>query len=630
MIPICTRFSCACSTSSARVQCVSGSTCRALKKNFRALHPGPGELARHIGNSIESYHDLVYCIDSRMNEIPPESSLPLVYVRDSRRLYFQKFFFYEQTVMAELGRLIKRRGTVKADPAHVRRMIKSVLEEKPLFFGGSPAVLNPSQVMALCLSVTSGFTVISGGPGTGKTSIVLNILRLFSRAGIDPGRMMVAAPTGRAAQRLTESVRRGLAGLANRDEADSALERIEAVTVHRLLKYSPSRNAFLFNRNNRLKADLLIIDEVSMIDIVLLGKLLGAVDDNTTLILLGDKNQLPSVEAGAVLADLMPGERVVRYSSGALAMLSDASPSSDISSFEKAGEEEIAIADHFVILGRSYRSEKSILDAAERINRQDASALDRIPLHEGQGPLPAQGIHRIDPGAEGRGRRARFYAVLEKWAAMNFGTRGADDSYASLVRRAESFTPDDFASEEFGTVMRAMFRYIEGSRILSPVRRGDFGAAEINTHMTAIMAAMNGREAAADGPSSGLPVIVGKNDYGRELFNGDVGLVLRAGDGCYYAFFTAGAGLRYFPLQLIPAHEPAWAITVHKSQGSEYDRVLIAVDERAERLLTREIIYTAVTRARSLALIFGDRPSLAKAFASNASRDSGIDLAAIV
>jgi len=598
-----------------------------LENSLSRFAPGAADLAERIVRDISSFDGLVQTVPAGSNEARAEEFLPLVYVIDSGRVYFQKYYLYERKVAGELERLMKRGNVQKAGADNIRRMMKSVLEENPLCFRGSPAVLNPAQIMALCLSLTGGFTVISGGPGTGKTSIVLNILRLFSRAGVEHSRMMVAAPTGRAAQRLTESVRAGLSGLSRRDSADMALDEIEAVTVHRLLKYSPSKNGFFYGRGNRLPADILIVDEVSMIDIVLLGKLLEAADDGASIVLLGDRNQLPSVEAGAVFADLLPGENVVRYSVEALSLLEEISPLSDRAPFKKAGAGEAALSDHFVILDESYRSEKSILEAAVRINRQDPSAADFIQQC-GHGSLPLEGIYRVDPGPEGKGRRVRFESLLENWADVNYGRRGADDSYAGLAGRAGSFAPDGFQSDEFVEVMRGLFGFIEGSRILSPVRRGDFGTEGINARMSSIMAQVSGR--AAPGSLLCGPVIVLQNDYARELFNGDVGVTIRAADGESYVFFRGSAGFRFFPLRTVPAHEPAWAVTVHKSQGSEYDRVLLALDERAGRMLTREIVYTAITRARSLALIYGDRDSVRKAVASATMRESGIDLAAIL
>jgi exodeoxyribonuclease V alpha subunit len=465
------------------------------------------------------------------------------------------------------------------------------------------------------------FTIVSGGPGTGKTSIVLNILRLFSRRGVGPSRMVIAAPTGRAAMRLTESIRKGLRSIEQPDSRDSALSDMEAVTIHRLLQFSPMKNSFAYNREQTLPADLIIIDEASMIDITLLGALLDAVNQGATMVLLGDKNQLPSVEAGAVLADLMPDGVMARYSATALSLLDEVCQGAAARYGALADRDDAARVDRFLMLDQSYRSGKDILEIAHRIIADPLDLAAYIPpIHSSA--LAATGIFRIDPLESGNS----LEAVLARWASLNFLDTAGGPSFRDLARMAARYSPEHLADEEFRSVIQGLFAFIDRSRIISPTRRGPWGIEAVNRRMGAIMS-RDLSQAALYGPSDlAEPVIMTRNDYSRDLFNGDVGIALTASDGARHVFFSGLQGFRCFPVHALSGLEAAWAITVHKSQGSEYDRVLLLMSDKNDRLLTREILYTAITRARDLAVMYADAPTINRAAASRMERESGISL----
>ncbi|HOO71311.1 MAG TPA: exodeoxyribonuclease V subunit alpha [Spirochaetota bacterium] len=598
-----------------------------LENKLSRFTQNADELASQIRKKIRNWPELIQVISAGEAARDDQELRPLVLLAEKGTLYFQKYYYSEQRVNSELTRLIKGPDVKKPENQILISELYHVLVKNPLCFRGEPSVLNPGQTMAVLLPLLRKFVIVSGGPGTGKTSIVVNILRLFARMGIDPSRMMVAAPTGRAAQRLTESIRKGLGSLEIKEQSDSALAGIEAMTVHRLLKFSPSSNDFFYNRSNRLKADLVIVDEVSMVDVILLADLLSAVDDSAALVMLGDKNQLPSVEAGAVLADLMPEESMVTYSPEILSVLDEVHQEAAVRFREKIKLAENPFTDHFVILDQGYRSDKSIVEAASRIIKQESPVVDDIPVIRKNAAIPEWGIYRVDPGANEADRRKSLQALLEQWAAVNFNPGDGTKSYQDLVTQAGRYSTENFSDDEFVRLVREIYGHIENCRILSPVRKGDSGTEQINRQMNRIMAAALTNAGGPGGVCSGQPVIITRNDYPQQLYNGDTGVVLRASDANLYAFFPSGGRFRFFPLIMTPASEPAWAITVHKSQGSEYDRVLLVLDEKSERLLTGEIVYTAVTRARSCAVIHSTKDTLLKAISTRMERESGISLA---
>jgi len=219
---------------------------------------------------------------------------------NSDHLYFQKYFEAEFQLQQSLESIIKYdENLVNITNGNLREIIADVCKNNPFGF-------NDEQWVALIAPLLKRFIIISGGPGTGKTSIIITIIRLLARCNISPNRIKLAAPTGRAAQKLTESLRTGLESNISDNNFDANLQHLEAETIHRLLGYKPSQHQFTYNQHYCLPIDVLIVDEISMVDIVLMTSLLLAVPKNARIIFLGDRNQLPSVDAGAVLSNLLP------------------------------------------------------------------------------------------------------------------------------------------------------------------------------------------------------------------------------------------------------------------------------------------------------------------------------------
>jgi len=527
----------------------------------------------------------------------PDDGKPLLLFSngDKAYLYFHKFLRSELVLRKQLDARI-REVPAQDSGKDWEPILHDVLEERPLKSAGQTLLPDADQLSALRQALARNFLVISGGPGTGKTSIVLTLLRCLVRGGVHPSQIALAAPTGRAAQRLTDSLRAGLEKISPAPSADDArLQQLQASTLHHLLEFSPTRGTFRRHAENPLDADVVLVDEVSMVGVVLMAQLLQALRPECKLILLGDKDQLPSVEAGAVLASLV-----------SVPAAADA-PVSSVS-----------------LLRINHRSQPEIRSAAAAINEQDAELADRLPaitLPTGDGDsarwkaLERQGGCWLIDQAGTQPEEIR--RVLERWAHHHF--LGA---YPGLIRACEL----PAAATDDGPIqaqLRQLFQVLEGSRILTLVREGPWGCVGINDWLDHYLRPSLDRGARGH-LFAGAPVLITANDHVRQLYNGDVGLTLKSRDGLRVVF-PRRSGFLSLGVETLPSHELGVALTVHKSQGSEYDRVLLVLPPSgARRLLTKEILYTGITRARSLAIIAGSRETLRLAIRRKVLRESAL------
>jgi len=413
-------------------------------------------------------------------------------------------------------------------------------------------------------ALTRGFTVVSGGPGTGKTATVARILALIAELADKPPRIALATPTGKAAMRLRRSIMQATECLPIREGLRQALPT-EVATIHRLLGVVPGNAACRHNRDNRLACDVLVVDEASMIDLPLMARLLEALPDSACVILLGDRDQLASVEAGAVLADICAGPSVPR-----------------------GGEPGRPAVVH---LTRSYRfgRDSGIGNLSRLVNAGDGRAALELLASGAHGdvawrPLPAG--------------RAFAGAFMERVQA----------GYDAYSRAA---TPP------------AALEELERFRVLTPHRTGAGGAEELN-RLCRDALGLHDR----DGRQGGrlMPVMVTGNNYELGLFNGDTGVLMdEPASGRLAAWFDdPDTGLRRLSPLRLPPHESAFALTVHKSQGSEFDRVLLILPEHLSEALGRELLYTALTRARTFVEIWGTEDIFCRAVERRTARGSGL------
>jgi len=445
------------------------------------------------------------------------------------------------------------------------------------------------QRVAALRAVTGRFTVISGGPGTGKTSTVARVIALLIEQALAAGQAIpiaLAAPTGKAAARLKESVDRALApggALEKCGDAVRALFPREAFTIHRLLRPLPGTPYFRHVAENPLPFDAVVVDESSMVDLALMAKLLAAVPPASRLVLLGDRDQLASVEAGSVLGDICGGgsAEAARFSKE-FAGLTKRISGDDIP-ISRVADTALPVRDSIVLLEKSYRFTGGIAALARDINA---------------------------------GNSAAAAAGLAKGAYDTVSLRSRGDTGAMIASLIAEGRWASLAGGDADVALEKFFDFM----ILCPLRRGPRGAETINGAIARRLSP--GRRGGEW--YDGRPVMVTRNDYDLELFNGDIGIARAAGDGSFRVHFPGRGALAAARL---PRHETVYALTVHKSQGSEFSRVVLALPDFASPVLTRQLLYTAVTRAREGIEIWGDPAVLARAIDSPIRRSSGLSAA---
>ncbi len=508
----------------------------------------------------------------------PGGELAPLVLDPGNRLYLARYFNFERRVAAEIGTRLE--SLPMPDPAAVRLALDRYFPD--------PA---DAQRLAAAVTLSRRFAAVVGGPGTGKTHTVARILALTVELADRPPRIALAAPTGKAAARLGESVRRAKQTLPCPDAVGRAIPE-EAATLHRLLGYRPE-GGFRHGPDDPLHLELLVLDEASMVDVALMARLLSALPPSARVILLGDRDQLASVEAGGVLGDICNRGGPIGYSDEARALFEqfgcEVPPN-------PAGAAAGPLADALAVLTRSRRFEagSGIGALARAVNGGDAAAA--IACMQGDDA---------------------------RWSEVNLSNlEGAVGEAAVAGWRACLTAPDPAAALEA----------LPGFVFLCALRDGPFGVGAVNRMAERALARAGlirtgDRHLADRGHYAGRPVMIARNDYNVGLFNGDVGLILPdpEGAGRLRAFFRgAGGELRRIPLNRLPPHETAYAVTVHKSQGSEYGHCVVVLPDQDAPVLTRELIYTAVTRARSQVAIWGAAPVFAAAVTRRVRRVSGL------
>ncbi|MDQ8183760.1 exodeoxyribonuclease V subunit alpha [Pelagicoccus sp. SDUM812005] len=411
-------------------------------------------------------------------------------------------------------------------------------------------------------AVAQGFFVITGGPGTGKTTLALRYLDklLDSWEGTRPARFAAIAPTGKAAARLAESIANGVSRMELAPERKEALLSIPCLTIHRLLGSLPHRSSFRRDRKHPLHYDTLVIDESSMIDLPLMTRLFEALPESCQVLLLGDKDQLASVEVGSVLSDILAA----------------------------AEAEGASLAASVERLSKTYRfSEDSGIYQLCTVSKEgDLEGFTAFM----QAPSADVRYHALAAGAKRVPQR-----LLELGVERHRLLSEAPDAQAALARLGDSMT-------------------------LTPTRNGPFGTIEINRRVRARIQAQLELAGLPDKPIHGEPIIVLENDYELELFNGDIGLIWQEEDRLIACFENSEKGVRRFRVSELPRYESAFALTIHKSQGSEFESVHCLFGPDAAQTLTRELIYTAFSRAKSELVVFGEMDTMAAGISRQAVR----------
>lgn len=520
---------------------------------------------------------------------------------------------------------IKQRARTDAfKEGQLRQWFTDILVKRPIMGGKNPIAFTPEQRLALLLGLTEPLFVLSGGPGTGKTTIILNLLRLIIRSGVPAERIRLAAPTGKAAARMMESIMAGLKSIENPTDDDRSIQSIKSSTLHGLLGIKPGAEKPEYTADNPIDADVVIVDEVSMVDAVMMSSLLTAIDGNITrLILLGDRDQLPSVDSGAVLADLV----------ALLSEEGEAACTEDILQLAarvigpdeewKRARKKSRGPNRYVHLTHSHRSEKAVRELAFWIN---SGGNGRSPLQ----PAESAKFEDLRNGLEGtflisqpEGDAAHtdLKSLIHSWAENVF-TQEWDDLLKQISQQ-DAPRGKSIKDPEVTELIRKLFSIFNASRVLTVLRRGPLGAEHVQRLFQRAMLSREPRY--YRGLFSGLPVLILRNDPLRGLANGDTGLILQFRSKRFLAVFDGNPMVIFSP-EVLPMWEPAYAMTVHKSQGSEYTNVLLILPDKPDHpLMSRQILYTGVTRARKSVFLYGSEHAIERAARTALRRITGLD-----
>jgi exodeoxyribonuclease V alpha subunit len=487
----------------------------------------------------------------------PGEYKPLI-LDDHSRIYLYRYWLYEKTLADQI------KGRVAGENEGVDvQVLKDGLSR---LFGKTqdPEETDWQQVAAF-ISVVKGLSVISGGPGTGKSSLVAKILALIQeQRKTDRVRMALATPTGKAAVRLQEAVKNGVGTLPVAEGIKQAIVA-GASTIHRLLGTIPGSPYFRHNTENPLPVDVVVVDEVSMVDLALMSKLAQSVPSHARLILLGDKDQLASVEAGAVLGEICDTGRFHGFSEGLCERYQ--ALTGDRIDIRAEGGKGPKLQDCVVQLKKSYRfgSDSGIGAVSRAINRGDGNLA--LNLMRGQ-------YHDI------------------RWKSLPAPNVLSRELRTLVLRGYKPYLQTADPSE--------MFYFFEQFRVLCAIRSGPYGVSALNHLIEQIL-----REEKLINTEKrwyrGRPILITKNDYNLGLFNGDIGIILPdalSDNGVRACFPSRDGAYRRFPPIRLPEHETVYAMTVHKSQGSEFDNALLVLPDQHSPVLSRELIYTGITRAK--------------------------------
>lgn len=559
------------------------------------------------------------------------------------RLYLRRYWQYEQTVREAIKQRLDQ--VIPPDEPALRQALQVLFPQVPAAQG------TDWQKVACALAARHGFAVITGGPGTGKTTTVVKLLAVLQHLAMNASptarrlRIRMAAPTGKAAARLNESIagavqRLPLDGLPDAEALRVAIPT-EVTTVHRLLGSRPDTRHFRHDARNPLPVDVLVIDEASMVDLEMMASVVAALPAQARLVLLGDKDQLASVEAGAVLGDLCRRADRGHYTAATRAWVQQvANETVDQALSDDRG---LPLDQTIVKLRFSHRFDATsgIGRLADAVNAgsmsglrtvrdvvppdlawlnlaADSQALARLALDGACGAFAGQGQGRIDHG-EPVGPPVGYRLYLERLRARR--------------------PPADANAEAWDAWAREVLFAYGQFQVLCAVRHGAHGVEGLNQRIADLLCA-EGLTSAAQGWYEGRPVMVTRNDYALGLMNGDVGITLQvpqrrgadpaATGAILRVAFAAGDGsnsIHWVLPSRLQAVETVYAMTVHKSQGSEFTHAALVLPETPSRVLTRELIYTGITRARhwfTMATSDGGRGVLDLAVERRVKRTGGL------
>jgi len=514
----------------------------------------------------------------------------------NQRLYFSRLAGYEQTLAQRLLTMSERQLNI--DDAVLTELLTR-------YFPDNPTLDIDWQKVACAIAATKGFSVITGGPGTGKTTTVTKLLAILqSLYQAAPLSIKLVAPTGKAAARLTESILGAKNKLTEIPADINALIPQSAQTIHRLLGVKPFTNKFRHDKSNPLHVDVLIIDAASMVDLSLMAKLIEALPAHARLILLGDKDQLASVDTGSVMSDLCQGlvlGQTPQYSKARCEQLNKVCFNGN-AKLGAQNQSEFKLADCIAFLQHSYRfdAQSGIGQLALAVNTNDRGILNYVEQHSTQG-------HFSDVILDYDFVSTPIEKLINS-AASHYG------DYLTLIAQGASVAK----------VHEAFARY----QLLAAVREGDYGVNSLNQRIERVLQQQG---LISVNPNqrhyTGMPIMISQNDYQLKLFNGDIGILMPDDSGQLKALFIDEQGNeRAFSPARLPAHDKVYVMTIHKSQGSEfsYTAMVLPPLKQASVGINRQLVYTGITRAKQTFELVADKKVLQLAMGKSVSRASGL------
>jgi exodeoxyribonuclease V alpha subunit len=516
-------------------------------------------------------------------------------VLSDRRLYLRRYWTYERRIDKALR---NRLSQTEAAPADLAQRLNAL-------FGGSQSTseaLIDWQKLACAIATRGAFSIITGGPGTGKTTTVVRLLALLQAPAVEQGkplRIRLAAPTGKAAARLTESISHQVQSLQVPDAVRQKIPS-DVTTVHRLLGSRPGTRHFRHHAGNPLPLDVLVVDEASMIDLEMMANLLDALPPHARMVLLGDKDQLASVEAGAVLGELCRDAEAGMYSPQTQAWLESVS-GEDLSrsGLAQGTDEHYPLAQQVVMLRHSRRfvQGSGIGELAKLVNRQQDHQARELLASGGYPDLFSLAL---------KGEQDRAFSRL-----LLDGHNGGPQGYRHYLGVLAAHRPDSGAPIEdprWTEWARAVLNAFDEFQLLCAVRKGPWGVEGLNQRITQTLFAADLIETDQQW-YEGRPVLMTRNDYGLGLMNGDIGIALRLPEGApeeqrralrvAFPRNDGSGGVRFVLPSRLNDVETVYAMTVHKSQGSEFAHTALILPEALNPVLTKELIYTGITRAKN-------------------------------
>ena len=532
-------------------------------------------------------------------------------VLEDDRLYLRRYWRDENQVAQQLRQRASQKRAV--DIARTQQWLGKLFDATDKNDTRAETDTSPDwQKIACAIALRSTLTIITGGPGTGKTYTVARLLALLFALADNRERLRIAlaAPTGKAAARLKQSIDDALSGLTEKVGSSLPLAELTARmgaarTLHSLLGATPNTRAFRHHVGNLLDVDVLIVDEASMVHLEMMASVLAALPANAMLILLGDKDQLASVEAGAVLGDLCRNAQAGDYSSDTVTYV--AQTTSEVIPVEFLGIGS-ALSQQTVMLRKSRRFSGPIGTLALAVNAGDASKAIACLRSNEQHALswisPAQPANILQLAIDGRS-----------------GAEGGYRNYLSLLKHK----PSDKDVISYDKWASSVLQSFESFRILCAVREGEWGVSGLNQIIEQRLKAdglIKGSEW-----YEGRPIMVTRNDYSTGVFNGDIGITLYdpLREKSPRVYFLEGQAVRSVLATRLRHVETAYAMTVHKSQGSEFRHTVLVLPKETSPVVTRELVYTGITRARDYFTLVSPIPAVfEEAIKQRTQRASGL------